>query len=124
MKLTIVTLLILQVINLSTCTRQEPVEAVSTPQTQYINSMTQTPITFIPKSTPLSSEIKFVSKTVNEQAPDYYKIEAEYPQVESPSVKHFKSFNRWIEKFVLDDVSEFRTLEKADEKGQGPVSLN
>ncbi|MFL6332577.1 MAG: DUF3298 domain-containing protein [Pyrinomonadaceae bacterium] len=81
------------------------------PQSSSTPAPTPSPHASNPKL--LAGEIKFVSKSVNEHVTDFYKMEVEYPQIEGLESKHARTFNRWVEKFVLSDVAEFRGLERA-----------
>ena len=113
MKLTAILVSSLLTIILPACTKQQPANTENTSKPQLSDSIPTTPSSFSPSLTPLPSEIKFVSKSVNEQIPDFYKIKVEYPQFKGLASKHVGTFNRWVEKFVLSDVSKFRALEKA-----------
>ncbi len=110
---------ILLAINLLACAQQQSAIKENTPKPQPSSTVTptptpiSTPVPITPSPTPFPSEIKFGSKKVNEHVEDVYDIKAEYPQIKSLRSKQAIAFNRWLEKFVLNDVVEFRGLERA-----------
>lgn len=103
----------------SACARQQSVAAENSSVPQSSRSVAPTPPPLALSPTPPASDVKFVSKSVNEHVANFYKMDVEYPQIEGLGNKHAKTFNRWVEKFVLSDVAEFRDLQKAAVKEGG-----
>lgn len=61
----------------------------------------------------VAHEMEFVPIYVSEKVDGVYSIEAEYPQIKGLKGTAADKFNRWIAKYVLNDVAEFSGLEKA-----------
>jgi hypothetical protein len=113
MRLGTILLLTLSVVSFSACAQQQSVVAENTSRLQPSSSVTPTTAPPAPSPTPFVSEFNFVSKSVNEHVKDFYEMEVAYPQIEGLESKQAKTFNRWVEKFVLSDVAELRGLERA-----------
>lgn len=116
MKLSTILLSTLLTVSLSVCAQRQTATAENISMTQSNVSAAPTPSMPAPSPTPLVSEIKFVSKSINEHGANVYEMKMLYPQVEGLESKHAKAFSNWIEKFVLSDVNDFRGLEKAATK--------
>lgn len=92
------------------CSRQQFIAEKNAPTLQTSASLIPKPS---PSPTPSLNEINFIRKSVDEGVASFYKIEASYPQIEDLRTKHARAFNRWVEQLILNDVAEFRELEKA-----------